>query len=206
MLVLYILAALIGIVLLLLFCSVSICAFVDDDFLLSIRFLFFKFNFPNEKSKHKQKSKKTKQKEDTLPVEKKNPVKKMIEDKGFVTAVSEIMSIVKSVLNEFDKLLKHVRFRRFNLFINVANQDPALTAVEYGAVCAAVFPVVRIIEAKTQLDRKSTEVLVESDFVTAKSKIKFDVKVKFRLVFGVLAAINVLIQLVKLKLKQKDVK
>ncbi len=204
MFLLYILAALFLLAVLILLCNVSVDFAVDDDLSFIIRFLFFKFKFPKtEVTKSHSNKRKTEKSEDS---KKKNLIKTMIKEKGFSTAISEIMSVIKSILAQFDKLLKHVKISNLKLLINVADEDPAITAVEYGAVCAAVFPIVRIIESKTKLDRSSSHVSVNSDFLTGKSQFSLSAKIKFRLIFGVLAALNVLKELVKLKIKEKDVK
>ncbi len=206
MVVLYILAAILVVLLLLLLGNISVKVMLDDDFSVVVRYLFFKIKIPQENFKKQHINEKQSDNKTTEKKPKKNLIKTMIDEKGFVSAVGEIVSLVKSILIEFDKLLNHVRVKDFRLLINVANEDPAVTAIEYGSVCAAVFPVVRIIENKTKLDRKSTKIIVNSDFITGTSDIEFNVKIKLRLIFCVFAAVKVFVQLIKLKIKEKDVK
>lgn len=199
MIALYILSGVLVLCLLLLFSSVSLKALYTTDFLAEVKFWFVKFKFPKDKSNKKPKT----QQKEKQSEKKQNYISKLIEEKGILSAVNEIADIVKSICSEFGKLLKHIRVNKFSLAINVASDDPAVTAVEYGSICAVVYPMVRLIEANTKFNHKSTKVDVNSDFVSTSPSLDFDVEIKIRLVFILAAALKIFIKLVKNKMNQQ---
>ena len=210
MILLYILLFILALLLVCLISNIVVEVNFGDDFSAKVKFLFFKFKFPQEKvNKPLKKQKKvTEQIEQTEKTQKKSYIKRLIEEKGLVSAVSELLSIVKSILSEFGKISKHIRIKRFNLFVCVSSDDPATTAIEYGTLCSVVFPALRYIEENTKLDRKHTKVSVNSDFETASPKFQFNAKIKLRVIFAVLFALKVLFKIIKLKMNdvKQDVK
>lgn len=208
MILLYILLGILALLALILFSSASAEAKIADDFTATVKFWFLKLTFPAKKPKRIKDKPKTDADSKEEKAEEKKPgfIKIMIDEKGVTSAIGELFAVLKSILTEFGRLTKHIRIKRFKFFVNVATDDSALTAVEYGAVCAVVFPAVRFIEDNTKLNRKKTNVFVNSDFVSGKSKIELDAKVKIRVIFLFMFAIKALIQLVKLKLNNQPSK
>ncbi len=208
MILLYILLGVLALLALILLSSASAEVKVADDFTTTVKFWFLKLTFPSKKPKKGKNKPKTEAdvKEEKAKEKKPGFIKKMIDEKGVTSAIGELFAVLKSILTEFGRLTKHIRIKRFKLFVNVATEDPALTAVEYGAVCTVVFPAVRFVEDNTKLNRKKTEVFVNSDFISGQSKIEIDAKVKIRVIFLLCFAIKALIQLVKLKLNNQPSK
>ena len=202
MILLYVLLSLLALILLILVSNIVVEASYDDNFKANIRFWFIKFSVPSDKVK-KSPSTKKKVIEETKTEEnkpKKGYIKKLIEEKGFAAAIGELFSIVKSVLVEFGNLSKHIRISRLNLLVSVASDDPAVTAIEYGTLCSVVFPILRFIEVNTKLNRNKTNVSVVSDFETDKPKFQFNFKIKLRVFFALVFALNVLFKIIKSKM------
>ncbi len=193
MIALYILGAFALLIFLLLFSSVSVSCRVDDDVKVKIRYLFLKFNLP----KHRKKSKaKTSQKKQAKP----SYIKQLIEQNGLLGAIKELLFIVKTILSRGMNLAHHIRVKRFNMVVTAASDDPAKTAVEYGALCSVVFPALSGFQSLMKWNDRKTEVLVNSDFCAEKPTLFIDFKIKLKLFFIVKAGLSVIWALTKRKI------
>ncbi len=119
-----------------------------------------------------------------------NSMRKMfgkLEDRlGFSGAVKEIFSFVKSLLKRLKKQLGHIAVRRLCLNIRVASSDAAQTAVEYGAVCSAVYPALSFLDSVTDIKMKRINIL--SDFNSEKSDFSFSVIIRIKIIFLIILA------------------
>lgn len=203
MLALYIVLGFLILIALILFSSISVNVSINPEFSLVLRFWFLKFKIPSDK-KNKTEKKKDYQKSEEPKPQKKNYFKDSIKNKGLTATVTELFDIMKVLFAEFDRLLKHLRIKKFKLLINVASNDPAVTAVEYGAVCAVTFPAVRLIEEKTKLCRKGTRVTVNSDFNSEKPELVLDAKLKLRVIRVLISGFGFLKLLIKLKMADQN--
>lgn len=186
------------IVVFLLMCSVSVHIKYDGDTVSAkVKYLFFKVTFPKDE---KQGTKKDGGSGES-PEKGKNTVRRMIDEKGVAATVSEIAEAVKAILGSIGFCAKHIRVKQFCLGIDVATDDPAKTAVTYGAVCAAVYPTLTFFYTRLKFSECGTDVSVNSRFDFDKSDIRFEARAKLRLCFAVLALLKVLFVLVRQKVK-----
>lgn len=200
---LYIVLGILLFLALVLFSSISLKVSIDENFSMVLKFWFIKVKIPSDKKSKPKKPKKESQKEaENTP--KKGYFKQSIEKKGLSATLSEISDVLKIVLSEFDGLLKHFRISDFKLLINVASDDPAKTAIEYGTVCSVVFPLVRLIEVKTKLSRNGTKVTVNSDFTSEKPELKFNLKGKLMVAHILCSGLRLLKILVQLKMDEQN--
>lgn len=195
MIALYILGAVAFLVFLLLFSSVSVKCRVDDGVKLEIRYLIFKF----KPQKHR-KSRKNRAKDSKKALNKPNYIKQLIEENGLLGAIKELTFIVKTVLSRAVDTAHHIRVKRFNMVVTAASDDPAKTAVEYGALCSVVFPALSGFQSMMKFNDRKTEVVVNSDFCATKPTLFIDFKLKIRLFFILKAGLSVIIELVKRKI------
>lgn len=195
---LLIIGAVVFIVAFLLMCSVSVHIKYDgDEVSAAVRYLLFKMLFPKAKKDNKKKNGGTEQ-----PAEKeKSTVRRLIDEKGVAVAVSEIAEAVKAILGSIGIAARHTRVKQFRLEIDVATDDPAKTAVAYGAVCAAVYPTLTFLYTRLKFSESGTDVSVNSRFDSDKSDVRFEAKAKLKLCFAVLALLKVLFVLVRQKVK-----
>lgn len=203
MLALYIVLGFLFLIALILFSSISVNISINPEISLDLRFWFLKFKIPLDKKNKPEKEEKSQSSEEPKP-HKKNYFKDSIKNKGIAATVTELFDILKVLFSEFDRLLKHLRIKKFKLLINVASHDPAVTAVEYGAVCAVVFPAVKLVEDKTKLSRKGTRVTVNSDFNSEKPELIFDAKLKLRVIRILISGLSLLKLLIKLKMADQN--
>lgn len=185
------------------FASVSVRVRIDDEIKIKIRYLFVGISLPKqEKEPEKEEQPKEEAKEETEPKEKKKgAVGQLIEEQGLSGALSELSAALKSLLKKVGRLVGHIRVRRFKLLAVAASTDPAVTAVEYGAVCAAVFPLLSGLQSAMKWNTGKTEASVKSDFLSDKPEFMLDTKVKLRVWFILVAGVGALLELIKLKMK-----
>jgi hypothetical protein len=72
-----------------------------------------------------------------------------------------------------------VFIEKFSLNFAISEEDAAQTAVQYGKICAVVYPLIKILS--TGKKWKNFEVHIFPDFKEEKSRIKFYTKLRLRL-------------------------
>ena len=85
--------------------------------------------------------------------------------------------------------LKTVKFRKVEVGITVASDDAAKTAIEYGAVCSAVYPVLSLLYSKANIKYKQID--IKSDFNTEKSIFMISLTVNLQIIFLIITGIKV---------------
>lgn len=157
----------------------------DGDFSAKIKIAGIKAYEPAEEESPSEKAADSEKKARTD-----NNMRKMfgkLEDRlGFSGAVKEIFSFVKSLLKRLKKQLGHIAVRRLCLNIRVASSDAAQTAVEYGAVCSAVYPALSFLDSVT--DIKIKRINIFSDFNSEKSDFSFSVIIRIKIIFLIILA------------------
>lgn len=95
------------------------------------------------------------------------------EKKPLTDSLGEILEIVKDFTSRF---IGHVRVRCARIIITVGNEDPAKTAVRYGAVVQTVAYITEILKRNTDFSlSRNALVCVEPDFITQKSRADIDI-------------------------------
>ena len=95
---------------------------------------------------------------------------------GFKGAIKELFDFVGKVINKIKPQLLKIKFRKFKLDLIIVGEDAAMTAIEYGAVCGIVYPVLSFIDQNLNIKLKQINVQAgfkhnESEFSTS-----FDIK------------------------------
>ena len=145
---------------------------------------------PRSGKKQDEKLKKDKPKKD-------NFVTKIFKEKGTIDGVKFCFAVIKAGLQKVIWILKKITFKKLFLDITVSSEDAATTAVAYGGVCAAVYPVIAIIKGNTRVG--VSEVNISSDFDKISPVIKAQVTVKTRLIYAVIAAISFIFSYFRIK-------
>ncbi len=200
MIVLYVVLGIILFFTLILTSSISVNVSIIDDIKVTVGIWFFKFKiFPaDDKNKNKRKTKKS------TEVDKPNYLKKMIAEKGFLGTVGELISITKVMLNKLGKAAKHIRVKKFFLWIVAASNDPADTGVLYGSLCGVVFPALRSFQSLFKWNDRKTKVSLTSDFLREKPDFALECKIKLRVCHIVVLGLGVLFELIKRKISSSD--
>ena len=116
-------------------------------------------------------------------------------------ALSEITSFIKALILRIKKQLRHIKITRLCLGINVATDDAALTAIYYGAVCSAVYPILSLLDSLSNIAFKQID--IRADFESAKPDFAFSARVKLRLFFLLAAALAALAEFNKFKTRNE---
>lgn len=197
---LIIILAVLAFIVLLLFIPISVHIKYDGDFFVKLKVLGIKAYEvePNEDIKEPKPDTESDKK-----VKKKTgkAFDKLKKKHGFSGAVREIFVLVKSVLERLKGSFKHIAIRRLCLDIKVASGDAATVAIEYGAVCAAVYPVLTFIEGIANVKMKSIN--VSSDFNSVDSYFGFSVVVRVRIIYLIVMAFGVFSEYNKFKTRNE---
>lgn len=189
--------------LVLLFCPVLMLADFEQEFSFQIRYLFLRFRLYPQPIKQQHAGKEA---EEPAAEEKKGlkKLKETLQEKGlsgFLEILRETAALASDTMAKF---LPHLVISRFSLLIAVAGEDAASTALNYGHVCAAVFPLLGILFANIRC--RKHYVRIEPDFQAETSRVKCSVKAKISLIFIVYALLTAFFRGIRIITKFKTQK
>lgn len=169
----------------LLACPVKLCVRYEDDFAAEVGFLFFRYGVP-AKTEEKQEEKPAGGKEER----KKRKITDIINTvkkkglSGFLELFGELARLVSGTAR---RIFSHVRVDVFDLDIAVGGSDAACAAVNFGAVCAAVYPAAGALEKCMKFRARSINIV--PDYSGGESRVRFRAKARVRLFFLVCALV-----------------
>ena len=119
----------------------------------------------------------------------KNLFEKLKQKHGFLNSVKVLLRFVKDCLTHIKTLLRHIKIKRIILNISVASNDAATTAIEYGGICAATYPVLAFLDSFGQVKYKSIN--IKSDFNSNKPSFDFSAIIGLKIIFLIIAAFKI---------------
>lgn len=187
MIALYILGGLLLIIAVALLLPVGVDLKYDEDFSFKVRLAGITAYKPKQKEikESKDKPQGTAKKDIQL----KTSFQKLKGKYGFTGAVKEIFAFLHSCLKHLGGLLKTVKFRKVKLNLTVAASDAAKTAIQYGEVCSAVYPVLSYLDSIANIRYK--EINVKSDFCSTKGSFNFSLNVRVQIIFLIITAYKI---------------
>ena len=186
MIALYIFIRLLVFCALILFLPVTVNVGYKDDFVYRLRILGIKvYDSDKEISEPDNAANKT---EGTVKKEDKEPnvFEKLKQKFGFTEAIKILFSFAKLVFTHIKKYLRHIKINKVILNLSVAGSDAAQTAIEYGMVCSAVYPVLSLVSSVA--DIKYKQINVSADFNSDNSKFDFKLNLELSLLFLLIIA------------------
>lgn len=188
MIALYIILGVFAFFTLILFLSVTVKISFKEDFVVAVKFAgikVFEFNTSEPETK-----KEIKTAENTKGAENKEPnvFEQLKQRYGFTKTVQILFSFVEKLLTHIKKLLRHIKINKVILNLSVATDDAASTAIEYGVVCSAVYPVLALISSVAEIKYK--QINVSADFNSKKPQFDFKLNVTSRVIFLLIAALK----------------
>lgn len=171
-----------------------------DDFFMTVRFAGIRI-FKIEPGKDIKRPTQHAESDKKAEKQAENPFKKLNREKGFRVALGEITAFVKALILRIKKQLRHIRITRLCLGIKVAADDAALTAIYYGAVCSAVYPILSLLDSLSNIALKQID--IRADFESTKPDFAFSARVKLRLFFLLAAALAALSEFNKFKTRNE---
>lgn len=200
MIPLIIVLSVLAFIVLLLFIPISIHIKYDGDFFVKLKIAGIKafsagpkedINKPSPDNESDKKAKKQTEK----------AFDKLKRKHCFTGAVKEIFTLIKAVLERLKGQSRHIAIRKLCIDIKVASGDAATTAIEYGAVCAAVYPVLTLIDGIANIKMKSIN--VTADFNSDNSDFAFSVIIRARILFLIIMAFGVFSEYNKFKTRNE---
>lgn len=204
MIALWIIGSILVLLALILLLPVSVWVQAREAFVCQIKFAGVPlFRSDKAKKPEKQKPSEKKQKPEkkakkTFPF--KDTLQRLREQEGFSGTVKAVCALAGRIFSHIKGFLRHIKFRKVVLDITVASDDAARTAIEYGAVCQAVYPVAAYIET---LGAAVKKIDVRSDFETGKSRFGFELQADMQIIFLLIAALKILREIKKF-VSEKD--
>ncbi len=205
MLILYIICALPALILLILLMRVRIIFSYSEKLSLKVGALFINYDVlkkrPEKKKKVKKKAppKKKKQpvKAEGEGVPKKNLVKEFTEDMD----IGDFLDLISAFFSSLGKMVNRHLYVRLNKFrILVGGEDPAKSAIQFGAICQSCTYLFEILKNSTKLyPLEKSEVSVHHDFQAQKSEYELTITVKLRIIHVLGLLLSVLLEFFKIK-------
>lgn len=157
--------------------SVSLTVRYEEQLKLSVGFWGVKINVLPKKSKDSEKPREKKKKQQTDEKKSFFPLERFRHN-TLSANVREVVALLRLILPEIKHLLSKTRVRSFNLDIRVANFDAARTAVEYGAVCAAVSNLLVLLGQFIDISVKKVD--ITAVFGEERSSVRLFFKLRLR--------------------------
>lgn len=161
--------------------------YIEEEFILSFKLLFFVFTVSPENKKKKKKKAKKKEKE-----KKERPAKKE-KDNFFRSHTSDfgVFDYIELIGIVIEKLVAKIYFDKLEAEIRVAGDDAAQTALNFGRLNAAIYPIAGLINGHKRI--KKLHIGITPDFTTTKSVYNAEAIAYIR-IFDVLAAVIAIIK------------
>lgn len=161
--------------------------YIEEEFILSFKLLFFVFTVSPENKKKKKKKAKKKEKE-----KKERPAKKE-KDNFFRSHTSDfgVFDYIELIGIVIEKFVTKIYFDKLEAEIRVAGDDAAQTALNFGRLNAAIYPIAGLINGHKRI--KKLHIGITPDFTTTKSVYNAEAIAYIR-IFDVLAAVIAIIK------------
>ena len=161
--------------------------YIEEEFILSFKLLFFVFTVSPENKKKKKKKAKKKEKE-----KKERPAKKE-KDNFFRSHPSDfgVFDYIELIGIVIEKFVAKIYFDKLEAEIRVAGDDAAQTALNFGRLNAAIYPIAGLINGHKRI--KKLHIGITPDFTTTKSVYNAEAIAYIR-IFDVLAAVIAIIK------------
>ena len=160
----------------------------DNELFIKVKLAGIKIFDSNQKETKEKKPKPQeteKKKENAL----KTFFSKLSEKYGYLGAVKKVINLIGKMLSHIKKLLRHIKIKKVILNLVVVGVDAAATAVEYGAICSAVYPLFSFLDSCAKVDFKNINVI--SGFEYKESFFDFSLVCKLRIIFLLIALIGI---------------
>ena len=105
-------------------------------------------------------------------------IKKAINEKGLLEVLRGVTEAVASLARRIGRLLKKGVFKKFELRIISGDGDPAEAALHYGTLCAAVYPLLTLLDATMKFRGRSVD--IRCDFEMEGTQADFDGQLNYR--------------------------
>ncbi len=162
----------------------------ENESKLLVKVLFFTFS--NKKEEKKEDNKKKEKKESAFlkwfkrklgidVLTDSESLKQNANEKGISGTVNKITTVVSLLAGQIGWLLRKFRIHRLHILAICAGDDAADAAMDYGLVCAAIYPLVGYLETNLKTDKNAQDIQIGCDF-EGNAKFDLDVYVSIRII------------------------
>ncbi len=156
-----------------------------------------------EKKEEPKEEKKEEEKEKKPAEEKPNVFKEVIELRGVDGAV-DLLSEFSSLLSKFGGgLVKHFVVRKLVVHLAITGSDAADTAIKFGAVSAAAFPAIGVINSAAQL--KKRDIIIIPDYTGSVDTQKVYIHTSYRLLSLIVVALGAVKDFMQILKREKSI-
>lgn len=191
MIALIILSVILIIFVAILFLPISFIIDFKEAFRFKVKFagicVFKSGKSKNKKTKKEDKPDKNKDSENKSNLFK-GLFQKLREKYGLLGAIKKVLNLCNRILSHIKRLLRHIKVKRVVLNLTVVGEDAAATAIEYGVICSAVYPVLAFLDSCAKVDFKSIN--VNSGFEEKESSFDFSLTASSKVIYLLMALIG----------------
>ena len=98
---------------------------------------------------------------------------------GILTKLADSAGTLKLLLERVFWLLPRARVKKLHIVSISAGDDAADTALQYGAICAVLYPLISYIRSRMRVSKKAVDTKIACDFDAPESTFELDTKITF---------------------------
>ena len=110
----------------------------------------------------------------------------------FSQTVKTVVQLLRLILDRLPRFLGKLKVRKLHLVCIAADEDAADAALEYGAVCGVLYPLIDYIRQNMRLNERNTDVEIRCDFDREKPMFEIETEISMSVGHIVIFALRVL--------------
>ena len=131
-------------------------------------------------------------------------IKKTVSDSGVSYTLKQVGDVLISLLRQLVWLLPRCRVRKLELRAICAEGEPDEAAMEYGKLCATVYPIVGIVDNIIPINRRKLLLDLRCDFEAEKSDFALTAVIRARLGSALRALWRIVLDEAQAEAQRKD--
>lgn len=173
---------------------VNFVAEYNGEIQLQVRYMFLKFNILPEKEKEEKPNEDEPSADPEAEKKKSSPskIKVFLKNEGVNGVLGFLNELVKIIKNLSSYTLKHLKIKKFDLYIVVADEDAASAALKYGEISAAASAVYGMLFSFKHC--KDPRISVDLDYNAKDILMQLNGKLSIRLLSVIILAFKALIK------------
>jgi len=191
---LYIVLGIILLLFILLILPITVYFYADGNVKCKIYFSGIKLFDTEKVRKIKPENEVKKEKSEKKPESKKEKdsfVKKLFDEQkeknGTAGAIKFFAKTIGAFLNKIIWIIRKLKFSKIKILLNIGSENAAKTAVEYGAVCTAVYPILSLVTANADVKYKAVDINADFNSTCITGNIEF--RLTARLIYLVIGLV-----------------
>lgn len=109
-------------------------------------------------------------------LESKERLRSTVEDSGLASTIGGTALTLKLLLDRILWLLPRCHLKKLKVVLVSANADAAEAALQYGAACAVLYPLITYLETKMRVRKKAVDTCITCDFDAQETIFELDMQ------------------------------